>query len=130
VSRRVKLVIAVALVLLAVTCGGWGWFLSGKTLDDADKWSSIMAGFAGLILGSGGLITGVLALRQPAGTDQQAWPPQPGSRSVKIGQDNHGVVITGDNNTCSQSTASKYRVNLQGAKGVQVGDDNTQINHW
>jgi hypothetical protein len=130
-SHRSKLVIAGALVLLAVACGAWAWFLSGKTLDDADKWSSVMAGFTGVILGASGLIIGVLALRQPAGTDQQASPPGPGSRNIEVGQDNHGVIITGDNNNVGQqSSVSTYHVNLQDAKGVQVGDDNTQINHW
>jgi hypothetical protein len=87
-SRRSKLLIAGALVLLAVACGAWAWFLSGKTLNDADKWSSIMAGFAGLLLGAGGLLTGVLALRQTAGTDKQTPPPEPGSRNVDVRRDN------------------------------------------
>jgi hypothetical protein len=105
-SRRSKLVIAVALVLLAVACGAWAWFLSGKTLNDADKWSSIMAGFAGLLLGAGGLLTGVLALRQTAGTDKQTPPPEPGSRNVDVRRDNHGVIITGDHNTLSPPPGS------------------------
>jgi hypothetical protein len=114
-------------LVLAAACGEWAWFLSGKTLDEADKWSSVMAGSAGAILGAGGL----LALRQPPRTDQQASPPQPGSRNVEVGRDNHGTVISGDNNNVRQgSTTGKYHVNLQGAEGVQIGDDNTQINRW
>jgi hypothetical protein len=116
-------------VLLAVACGGWAWFLSGKTLDDADKWSSVMAGFAGVALGIGGLITGVLALPQPAKTEQQASPSHPSSRNVEVSGDNHGTVITGDNNNVStQSSTGKYHVNLQGAEGVQIGDNNNQTN--
>jgi hypothetical protein len=105
------------------------WFLSGKTLDDADRWSSVMASFAGVILGIGGLIIGVLALRQPAKTEQQASPSHPSSRNVEVSRDNHGTVITGDNNNVrQQTTAGKHHVNLQGAEGVQIGDANTQTN--
>lgn len=97
-SRRTKLVIAVALVLLAAACGGWAWFLSGKTLNDADKWSSVMIGFTSVILGAGGLLIGLLALHQPARTASQAPPARSGSGNVRVGRDNSGVIITGDHN--------------------------------
>jgi hypothetical protein len=54
---------------------------AAASLDDADKWSSVLAGVASVVVGVPGLVVGVMALRQPAGSS--------GSRMV-VG--NRGVV--------------------------------------
>lgn len=112
-SARTKFLIAGFLVLLAMACGGWVWFLAGKTLDDADKWSSVMAGIVGLTLGVGGLLTGMLALRQPM-ADHRASPPQPRSRNVEAGED-----VGKNDHFGPQPTADNRYVDLERATVVQ-----------
>lgn len=67
-------------------CGLWAWFLAGKTLDIADKWSSVLAGCAALA----GLVLSGLALLLNRGDGGG------GSRSVHIGGDASGTFTMGD----------------------------------
>jgi uncharacterized membrane protein len=104
VSRRAKWITVTALLACAAACASWAWFLARQGLDRADKWSSVMAGFAAVILGVLGLVGGWVAGRQPttpAPTDAQARHGT-GSRSVDVGGDNSGVIVTGDDNTVEQ----------------------------
>jgi hypothetical protein len=89
-----------------------------------------MAGFAGLGPG-GGLLAESLALHHPVGTDRDSSLSQTGARTVEVCGGNHAPIVTGDNNTVHvQDPADVHRVDLRGTKGAQIGDDNTQVNHW
>ena len=71
--------------------GVWSWFLAGRTLETADRWSSVLSGFVALA----GLVMSVLALARsrPAG----AADPSDG-RNVQVGGDaSNAVIVTGDN---------------------------------
>jgi uncharacterized membrane protein len=104
VSRRAKWIVAVVLLACAGACASWARFLAEQGLEKADKWSSVMAGFAAIVLGVLGLVAGWMAGRRPttpAPTDAQARHGT-GSRSVDVGGDNSGVIVTGDDNTVEQ----------------------------
>jgi hypothetical protein len=82
-----------------------GVFLAGKTLDIADQWSSVAAGFAALLLGLPSLVIAVLALRSAAAPPSPVLPgpadaaPRVGPRGVNVGGSVSAPIITGDNNT-------------------------------
>lgn len=70
--------------------GAWAWFLAGKTLDVADRWSSVLSSFAALA----GLVVAVLALVLGRG---RASATPVGERGVAIGGDApDATIITGD----------------------------------
>lgn len=109
------------MVALGAGLGGWAWFLSGRSLQEATDWSGILAGFAAIVFGVAGLAVGLLALRPPAPPTVPASPSPPipptppapapaagtgpdmppGDRSVRIGGNVTGVVVAGDDNTVS-----------------------------
>jgi hypothetical protein len=103
VTRSAKLVIAVALLLSSLGCGIWAWFLAGKTLDVANQWSSVAAGFAALLLGLPSLVIAVLSLRSaappsPAQPGPAAAASRVGPRGVSVGGSVSAPIVTGDNN--------------------------------
>jgi hypothetical protein len=102
-TRSTKLVIAGALLVSGVGCGIWAWFLAGKTVDVADQWSSVAAGFAALLLGLPSLVIAVLALRNaappsPALPGPAAAVPRVGPRGVSVGGSVSAPIVTGDHN--------------------------------
>ncbi|MFF3855821.1 hypothetical protein [Micromonospora sp. NPDC002575] len=102
---RTKSVLALALIACAAGIGGWVWFLSGKTLQEADSWSSVFAGFAAVAFGLVGVLMGILTLRGPRDTSISG-TPEPASpatdRSVRVEGDVEAPVITGDDNVVVQ----------------------------
>jgi hypothetical protein len=107
-SRTRRWTLAGVLLILALACGGWAWFLAGRPLSERDQWSSVLGGFAGVVFGVLGLVVAVLALRQPPAVQPpddapapEAPPsPRPGSgdRSVTVRGSNDGIIVTGDGN--------------------------------
>jgi len=73
----------IASVAMFTGCGLWAWFLAGRTLDVADRWSSVLASFAALA----GLVMSALVLLLGGGG---------GARSVHIGGDATGIFTMGD----------------------------------
>ncbi|MER6175147.1 hypothetical protein [Streptosporangium sp. NPDC001681] len=104
-TRRKKSAIALMLITFCLGCGVWTWFLSGRPLEEADSWSSILSGFAGLAFGVSGLVFGLLAIRDspPTTPEPHGRPatskPDSATGSIRIDGDVHGPVIYGDNNT-------------------------------
>jgi hypothetical protein len=96
VGRSAKIVIAVTLVVVGVGCGVWAWFLLPQSLDDADKWSSVLAGVVSVVVGVPGLVIGVMALRQPAGSSGSRMAV--GNRGVAVGGEVKAPIVTGDHN--------------------------------
>lgn len=62
-ARRVKLVTALVPILLCAGLSGWAWYLSGRSLQEADNASSVLGGFAAVVFGVTGVLLGVAALR-------------------------------------------------------------------
>ncbi|MFF5108634.1 hypothetical protein [Streptosporangium sp. NPDC000509] len=99
---------AIVLIMLCIGVGIWSWYLFQLPLEEADSRSSVLSGFASVVFGVFGLIFGFLAMRRPPeppatprprGRATKSTPESPpGSRSVQIGGDVHGPVVTGDDN--------------------------------
>ncbi|MEV5819602.1 hypothetical protein ABUL04_08570 [Micromonospora harpali] len=102
---RTKSLLALASTVCAAGMGGWAWFLSGKTLQEADNWSSVFAGFAAVAFGVAGVVLSILSLRGPRDAsspevNESAAPAT--TRSVRVEGDVDAPVITGDDNVVVQ----------------------------
>lgn len=104
---RLKAVAGTALLLCFVGGGGWFWFLSGRTLEDADRLSSILAGFASLLFGLTGVAFGYAAMHQRHGSKRELVGPasyavtptaaeKPAEPPTYVGGDVHGPLVTGN----------------------------------
>jgi len=92
-SRRAWLGVGAVLLAGGVGAGVWAWFLAGQTLDVADKWSSVLAGLAAVLLGPAGLVVALLALRKSAA---EGGGVLVGERGVNTGGAVNAPIITGD----------------------------------
>lgn len=102
-TRRVKLVTALVLILLGGGLGGWAWYLSGRSLQEADNASSVLGGVAAVVFGVIGVVLGMAALRQTKQAAQGQAAGGNGSvigdRAVSVAGGVRGHVITGDHTT-------------------------------
>lgn len=100
-TRRTKSLIALTLMASGAGIGAWAWFLSGKTLQEAGNWSSVLAGFTAVTFGLAGLLVAVLALptsrrKSIARVDEIA--KLVSIRSVQVEGSVKAPVIAGDKN--------------------------------
>ncbi|PRY44853.1 hypothetical protein [Umezawaea tangerina] len=95
-TRRRRLAAALVLVLLCAGLGVWAWYLSGRSLADADSASSVLGGFAAVVFGVAGVAIGLAALRRAEPDDGT---PVSGDRAVSVRGSVGGHVVTGDHTT-------------------------------
>ncbi|GAB7037902.1 MULTISPECIES: hypothetical protein [Catenuloplanes] len=107
-SRTVKMILAVMLLVTGIT--GLVVLLGGEGLDRAEKWVSIVGVTASVVLSGLGLTVSWLAWRRPA-------PAEPAPAAVPAPAPSPAPV-----------PAPVPGVDVRGARGVQIGDHNTQHN--
>lgn len=100
-----------AAVLAAAALAGWAVFLSGRSLEDADRWASVVGFFVNALLTAGSLVLARRSLRGPAA----AAVDRPGAGAVRVGGHSRGPI----------STAVVGGSPAAGAGSVSVAGDST-----
>ncbi|MEV6306858.1 RIP homotypic interaction motif-containing protein [Actinoplanes sp. NPDC051861] len=109
-------------VFLVAGVGGVIVFLTSEGLDRAEKWISISVGIGSLLLGAFGAVLAWKSWRHSIATTTAGTPPPHGHPQPG------GVPQAGG--TAPAAPVSPEGINLSNAKGVQIGDHNTQNNKF